>query len=176
MSNVKLELCFCDNDELREVNFSLRYKVFCEEKGFEEINKEKRESDLYDEDALIYLFRDAISGEYVGCFRYLAKLSPAISNASYVDKNLTPSATLIDKEISRFLLLKPYRSANTLLQAFELISNFLCEINEHAYALVDRRLGASLIRAGYNVKLSSSPVFHRGERSVYIIYNGINKN
>jgi len=167
-----LEVEFCDSDALRDISFSLRHQVFCEEKHFEEEREVKRECDTSDDMANHYLFKDVISGKYVGSFRLLRSPSETVTNAHFLSDALMPSATGVNNEISRFLLLKPYRCATVLLQAFSLISDVLCEMDEHAYILAEKRLGVSLKRAGYDISIVSRPIMHRGERAVYVVYNG----
>lgn len=172
MDGTVLEIESCNSNVLRDISFSLRHQVFCEEKHFEEERAAKRECDAYDDMANHYLFKDAVSGKYVGGFRLLRSPSDTVANANFLSDTLRPSATGVNNEVSRFLLLKPYRCSAVLLQAFKLISDVLCGMDEHAYILVERKLGVSLKRAGYDINVASKPIRYRGERAVYVIYNG----
>ncbi len=68
------ELVLADNDHLREEVFRLRYRVYCEELGWEDKSRygDHAESDAYDEHALHCLLRHRKSGLYAGTVRLIS--------------------------------------------------------------------------------------------------------
>lgn len=56
-------------DELRDEVFRIRHEVFCEDFALFEPRPDRRETDEFDERAVLLLLRNAVTREYVGCVR-----------------------------------------------------------------------------------------------------------
>lgn len=166
-----LVLVPCVTDELMDVGFSLRHKVFSEEFGFEASRLSGREVDSYDACASHFLLKDNQSGEYAGYFRLINGLSEKVSTAPFKSLEYHPAETLINMEVSRFLILSEYRSRPVISSAFQCVSESLRTIDSHVYILIERRLGVALMRDKYCIMPVSEPIRFRGERMVCIVVN-----
>lgn len=68
--NTTFKLVRADTEELRGKAYRLRYKVYCDENGFEWTNPEQYiETDGYDDRSVHYILMHRVSGETVGTLR-----------------------------------------------------------------------------------------------------------
>lgn len=67
----RLETILCDTDRSRDQHFEVRYRVFCEQTGFERAGAfpDGREQDRYDAAASHFLVADRLRGGWVGAMR-----------------------------------------------------------------------------------------------------------
>ncbi len=75
----RFETVLADTPEARDLHFEVRYRVFCEEAGFEDPARfpDHRERDDFDDDAAHFLIWDRLEREWVGG----ARLVPAAGTA-----------------------------------------------------------------------------------------------
>lgn len=108
------------SEELREVAFRIRHRVYCEDLGYEPIRVDGRECDRYDEHSLHCLIRSVKSGDYVACTRLVlcrpdAPMEPlpfertcaAALDASVVDPRALPRHRIA--EVSRLAVISQFR-------------------------------------------------------------------
>jgi N-acyl amino acid synthase of PEP-CTERM/exosortase system len=69
----RLQTVLCDTAEARDLHYRLRYKVFCEQTGFERADAfpDGRETDRYDEDAIPFIVGDRLTGRWIGAMRLI---------------------------------------------------------------------------------------------------------
>ncbi|MGZ8186120.1 MAG: GNAT family N-acyltransferase, partial [Methylobacter sp.] len=69
------EFFLADTDESKEIHYSIRYQVYCEEMGFE--NKDdfplEQEFDEYDNHSTHFIVRHKPTGHWVGAMRLIFK-------------------------------------------------------------------------------------------------------
>jgi N-acyl-L-homoserine lactone synthetase len=115
MFDDRYEVLLADTASSRDINYRLRYQVFCEEKGFEDSQrfKNRKEKDRYDDHAVHFLVRDKKSGRWIAAARLV--IGPAdylpVNRVAEIDLSDLPPGTLI-AEFSRLLILEEYRQPN----------------------------------------------------------------
>jgi N-acyl amino acid synthase of PEP-CTERM/exosortase system len=111
------QVFLADTYESRQINYSIRYQVYCEEMGFE--NKEDfpsgKEFDQYDDHSVHFIVRHKQSGHWVGAMRIIFKNKEELPLETYCSL-----ADIIDNrdafqtvELSRLCLVKEIRRRKT---------------------------------------------------------------
>ncbi|SER49025.1 N-acyl amino acid synthase, PEP-CTERM/exosortase system-associated [Nitrosomonas sp. Nm51] len=112
------EIVFAKSEEQKNSAYHVRHKVYCEELGFESIQKDKREIDEYDADSLHLLLRSKKTGEFIGCTRIIF---PCVNKPGYllpIEKVCTFDNSKFDlttiprnklAEVSRLAVIADYR-------------------------------------------------------------------
>ncbi len=103
--------------ELKDEVFRIRYKVYCEDLGYEPPEKfpDQKESDSYDEYSAHYLLRHIPSGRYAGCVRVIQPQGESSDIPFPFEKICTHSLNLSAAnrhqfcEISRLAVLPEFR-------------------------------------------------------------------
>lgn len=111
------EVFLADTQQSKEIHYSIRYHVYCEEMGFE--NKDdfplEQESDEYDGHSVHFIVRHKPSGHWVGDMRLIIKneqLLP-IERLCVLNESIKNDASGLSVEISRLCLLKEIRRRST---------------------------------------------------------------
>jgi N-acyl amino acid synthase of PEP-CTERM/exosortase system len=67
------EVFLADTDKSKEINYSIRYQVYCEEMGFESKDDFPREQefDNYDQHSTHFIVRHKLTGQWVGAMRLI---------------------------------------------------------------------------------------------------------
>lgn len=113
MFDENFEVFLADTPESKEINYSIRYQVYCEEMGFE--NKDdfplEQEFDEYDNNSTHFIVRTRQTGQWIGAMRMILKKD----NLLPLEKHCTLNTTIKDDlfngsvEISRLCLVKDVR-------------------------------------------------------------------
>ena len=115
------EVFLADTSEGREINYRLRYQVYCLETGYEDpVNfPDQRESDSFDRRSVHFILKSQLTGEWIAAMRLvvgrLAELP--ISRFATIDKErllrLTKTNSLdeltLAAEVSRMCVISKYR-------------------------------------------------------------------
>lgn len=115
MFDDRYEVVLADTASSREIHYRLRYRVFCQEKGFENADRfrNQMEKDRYDDHAVHFLVRDKMTMRWIAAARLV--IGPAdylpINRIAEIDLSDLPAGTLI-AEFSRLLILDDYRQAS----------------------------------------------------------------
>lgn len=105
------EVLEANTAELKNIAFSIRHSVYCEELTWEKKNQQKLEIDLHDEFAHHFLMKHKATGEFVGCIRYVINQDDGISlplRKFFPDAPLSISLTSAG-EVSRAAVLSTFR-------------------------------------------------------------------
>jgi N-acyl amino acid synthase of PEP-CTERM/exosortase system len=113
MFDDRYEVVLADTESSRAINYHLRYRVFCLEKGFENAErfKNQMEKDRYDDNAVHFLVRDKRRNRWIAAARLV--IGPAdylpINRIAEIDlPDLEPGTVIA--EFSRLLILDDYRN------------------------------------------------------------------
>lgn len=115
MFDDRYEVVLADTASSRDIHYRLRYRVFCQEKGFENADrfKNQMEKDRYDEHAVHFLVRDKHRKRWAAAARLV--IGPVdylpINRVAEIDLPDLAPGTLI-AEFSRLLILDDYRQPN----------------------------------------------------------------
>ncbi len=76
----RFETVFADTPAARDLHYGVRFRVFCEEAGFEDPARfpDHRERDAFDERAAHFIIWDRFEREWVGAMRLVAATSPSM--------------------------------------------------------------------------------------------------
>jgi len=104
------EVFLADTNEAKQIHFNIRFKVYCEEMGFE--NKEKfpteQETDHWDNNATHFLVRLRHTQEWIGAVRlvkHIGKSLPLETHCAVTE----PTSKINSVELSRLCLVKEIR-------------------------------------------------------------------
>jgi N-acyl amino acid synthase of PEP-CTERM/exosortase system len=107
------EVFLADTQESKEINYSIRYQVYCEEMGFE--NKDnfplEQEFDAYDNHSSHFIIRHKRSGQWVGAMRLIfkaEKLLP-IEQHCLLNEKINKCDVAKSVELSRLCLIQEIR-------------------------------------------------------------------
>jgi len=107
------EVFLADTEESKEIHYSIRYQVYCEEMGFED--KEKfplqMEFDEDDDRSIHFIVRNKMTDQWVGTMRLINKqngLLPIEQNSS-IDEKINTNDLSGAVEMSRLCLIKDVR-------------------------------------------------------------------
>ena len=107
------EIFLADTREGKEINYSIRYRVYCEEMGFE--NKDnfpsEQEFDEYDDDAAHFIVRHRSTKEWVGAVRLTFPIDQTLPLEKHckIHEQIDKSQTNRLVEFSRLCLIKEIR-------------------------------------------------------------------
>jgi N-acyl amino acid synthase of PEP-CTERM/exosortase system len=113
MFDDNFEVFLADTDESKEIHYSIRYQVYCEEMGFE--NKEdfpsEQEFDEYDSHSIHFIVRTRKSGQWVGAMRMILKKDQLLPLEKHCTLNTAIKDDIFNRsvEISRLCLVKDIR-------------------------------------------------------------------
>ena len=111
------EVFLADTRESKEIHYSIRYQVYCEEMGFE--NKEdfpsEQEFDEYDSHSTHFIVRTRQTGQWVGAMRMIFKNDQLFPLEKHCTLNTMIKNDIFNRsvEISRLCLVKEIRRRNT---------------------------------------------------------------
>ena len=113
MFESNFEVFLADTPEGKEIHYSIRYQVYCEEMGFE--NKDdfplQMEYDENDDRSVHFIVREKLSGYWVGAIRLIFKqdaLLP-IEQSCKINEDITTNDLFGAVELSRLCLIKDVR-------------------------------------------------------------------
>lgn len=114
MFDDRYQVVLADTEEGKKIHYNLRYKIYCQEKKYEDTNKflEQMETDEYDKDAVHFLIRDKQTGDWMAVVRMVigpVQQLPIQKVASIHQEKLDTGEAPI-AEISRFSILRNYRN------------------------------------------------------------------
>lgn len=107
------EVFLADTPESKEIHYSIRYQVYCEEMGFE--NKDdlpsEQEFDEFDNHSAHFIARHKKSGKWIGAMRLIFKNDQVlpIERHCILDEPIDKSLTQITVELSRLCVIKEIR-------------------------------------------------------------------
>ena len=111
------EVFLADTRESKEIHYSIRYQVYCEEMGFE--NKDdfplEQEFDEYDKHSTHFIVRARQTGQWVGAMRMIFKNDQPLPLEKHCTLNTIIENNIFNRsvEISRLCLVKDIRRRNT---------------------------------------------------------------
>jgi len=116
------EVFLADTLESQEIHYNIRYKVYCEEMGFEdkELFPNQMEFDEYDNKSVHFLVRHKWTGHWIGAMRLILSEDGSpfpMEQWCKFEEKLTPSRYAHSIELSRLCVLKETRrySAKNLI-------------------------------------------------------------
>jgi N-acyl amino acid synthase of PEP-CTERM/exosortase system len=110
MFDDNFEVFLADTEESKEIHYSIRYRVYCEEMGFE--NKEdfplEQEYDDYDDHSAHFIVRHKSTGDWIGAMRLIIHNGQALPIEQHCEltEQVIPSRSV---EISRLCVVKEMR-------------------------------------------------------------------
>lgn len=164
----EIKVVHCVTEEDKNAGYLLRHSVFVSELNYEKQRTVPLEKDRYDNEAEHYLVKDAKTDQNIGYFRAISGTSHYVKDAEFMDDTDRPENTDIQVEISRLLLLQDYRAKGVIIDVMSGINDLMTERGTDIYAVVERSLGAVILRAGYGGKRLSKPFDLNGERCVFM--------
>lgn len=176
-----------DTKQLQEECFKIRYKVYCEEKNFEDVNNfpNKMETDEYDEQSAHFLLYDKNLQKYIGTIRIIIpkenKPCPVIKqHKKHIKQNIC-SKVDIAWEISRIAVLKEHRSINKGVAGLILYLTSAAFIMKQRKStlctfIMETKLKRKLASSGFPAIQVSDEFEHSGKRSIYIISKSLFQN
>lgn len=117
MFDDNFEVFLADTHESKNIHYSIRYQVYCEEMGFE--NKDdfplEMEFDEYDNHSVHFIVRAKETGQWVGAMRMVFKNELPLPMETHCLLNKPISNTIFNRsiEISRLCLVKEVRRRKT---------------------------------------------------------------
>lgn len=115
MFDNRYEVILADTASSKAINFKLRYRVFCLEKGFENPDhfREQMEQDEHDDNAVHFLVRDKRRDQWVAASRLVIGTADSlpVNEVTKVDLTGLPRETVI-AEFSRLLIVDGHRKIN----------------------------------------------------------------
>lgn len=107
------EVFLADTPEGKEINYNLRYRVYCEEMGFEDKDRfpDQMESDDWDDHAVHFLLRHKGTGDWLGGVRLVAEKDSKLpfEEWSSTDRPITAQDRKVSVEMSRLCIVKEAR-------------------------------------------------------------------
>jgi N-acyl amino acid synthase of PEP-CTERM/exosortase system len=108
------EVLLADTPESKAIHYSIRYKVYCEEMGFENKDNfhQKQEIDNYDQHSVHFIVRTKTKKKWVGALRIIYKNdnSLPIENFCILKEPIVKNNSKQSAEISRLCILKEART------------------------------------------------------------------
>jgi N-acyl amino acid synthase of PEP-CTERM/exosortase system len=111
-------LSFARNTNLKQEVFKIRYKVYCEELGYEPTDRfpDRMETDIYDDRSLHFLLLHKPTQTYIGCVRMVLS-DLQLDNAGFPFENICQSVSIDFQkttranfcEISRLAVIEQFR-------------------------------------------------------------------
>jgi N-acyl-L-homoserine lactone synthetase len=157
----------CNDKKTIELSANIRYRVYCQEKSFESLNKTEMEFDEFDEGARHFIVYNKISKSEVATFRII------VSDTLPVDRSL--SLYGVEKpigsfEISRFAILSEYRAQKNKLAIglfyAGLYSSWVLG-GKNLVGEIEKRMAFSIKKSGIFCKKITPFFEHNGQRAVY---------
>jgi N-acyl amino acid synthase of PEP-CTERM/exosortase system len=107
------EVILADTQESRQINYNLRYQVYCDEMGFEDVDKfpDQMEMDEWDCNSVHILVRHKFTGHWLGGLRLVMPESPKFpfEGWSKLDNDVTSAERACSVEVSRLCIIKEAR-------------------------------------------------------------------
>ncbi len=184
------DVFLADTEEGKEEHFKLRYKVYCEEMGFEDKEKfpNEQEKDHWDDHSVHFIIRHKDSGQWVGAMRLVIQQDGKLpfSELSEVDRSIVGSRPGV--EISRVCLVQDIRRrvidsnktssgapspllnrghlTRSLVWGLFRAASLYCEQYDYedSYTLCTKAFARIVSREGFKVDQIGGVCNHRGER------------
>jgi N-acyl amino acid synthase of PEP-CTERM/exosortase system len=113
MFDEHFEVFLADTKKSRDIHYSIRYQVYCEEMGFEEKDDfpNKLESDEYDKCSTHFIVRHKHTGAWVGAMRLIFKNNQPLplEKKCFLDELVEYNDLFHTVELSRLCLVKDVR-------------------------------------------------------------------
>lgn len=113
MFDNNFEIYLADTRESREIHYSIRYQVYCEEMEFEKKHcfPKRLEFDEYDQHAVHFIARHKSSGRWVGAVRLILKIDGSLPIEKYCQLNDDGNDDVLENsaELSRLCVVKEIR-------------------------------------------------------------------
>jgi N-acyl amino acid synthase of PEP-CTERM/exosortase system len=117
MFDNNFEVFLADTHESKEIHYSIRYQVYCEEMGYENKNNFplEQEFDEYDSHSIHFIVRTRQTGQWVGAMRMIFKDDQLLPLEKHCTLNTLIKNNVFNRsiEISRLCLVKDIRRRNT---------------------------------------------------------------
>ncbi len=115
------EVFLADTAKSKEIHYSIRYQVYCEEMGFENKDKfpKKLENDDYDNHSVHFIVRHKHTGAWVGAMRLIFKNNQAlpVEKLCNLDEPIGYNRSFRSVELSRLCLVREIRKRITDLNS-----------------------------------------------------------
>ncbi len=187
------EVFLADTEESRNIHYSIRYQVYCEEMGFENKLDFPTEMEFDEDDAksVHFIVRNKVTKDWIGAMRLINKkggLLP-IEQSCEIDEGISTNDIFKSVEISRLCLVKEVRKGNPPIGEMENIKRqqgdtpqvelnrliiwglFYAAVNygrknriSNSYFMTTKVLARVLTRAGLNLIKVGGSCQHKGER------------
>lgn len=159
----------CNSELLINKCLSIRHKVYCSEKNWEQETANKIEEDFFDASSIHYLVIDKVSGTDVGTFRIIKGCLP-LSDFMVSKHILHPDNFPVNSvcELSRLSMLESHRGGalSTVLMLFAGYETARSG-KVGCYAVMENRLANMLIKIGISVHKITNDFQKNGKRAVY---------
>ncbi len=113
MFDSRYEIFIADNDTGKDINYQIRYQVYCLDQGFEDpaTFPALREQDGYDKQSVHFLVRCRETGQWVGAARLVIGTPDQLPmrHAGGFDGTVTNIGFEKAAELSRLCVIRPYR-------------------------------------------------------------------
>lgn len=154
------EAFLADTPKSREMHYRIRYKVYCEEMGYE--NKDDfshaQEHDHWDKHSAHFIVKHKESGEWVGAMRLVFQYDQKLPIQQHVtiNGNIKNTRSGISVELSRLCVLKEMRRGRRVTYPIDEIQAERAEIKEadtkevdmlHNQHIISRKIIWGLLRA-----------------------------
>jgi len=181
--NTAYEVVLADTEESRKIHFSLRYQVYCIEKGYEDANQflDNMEKDEHDAHAVHFLIQHKASKQWIGTFRLVIESLHKLPLCQHAKISILKPENHKHKfsEFSRLSLIRqfqrlPGKSAKTN-GSHEIVFKAICTGIEYSRKndvsviifLCRRSLAKIIEKTGLKVIKIGSKILHRGTRYPY---------
>lgn len=163
-------ILLCDTEQLILKSKELRHFVYCNEKGWEPTNILKIEEDEFDEGSIHYLVVCRLTSTYIGTFRLIVSQSLPLNAYMPEDNIFHPKRAPVNSvcEVSRFSILKQYRSVELLHALFLLVGYESSKKGfVGAFMVMEKSLAVRLRRNKINCRQITKSFMLNGARAIY---------
>jgi len=170
------DVFICDTEESKAIHHTIRYKVYCEELGYEDSERfpDKMEMDEYDKFSIQFIVRYKDTGEYVAAFRLISNQFIKLQIENFCDMDALKNSY----EVSRVCILNEIRRNNdenikkirsSILMGIVDSASEYCYHNgiKQCYWLITKTLYKLLTIHGLIMYQCGTPIDHKGLRYPY---------
>lgn len=179
------EVILADTEESKNIHYSLRYQIFCLEKGFEDASKckDEMEKDIYDDKAIHFLVKG--NNRWIGTFRLVIDQfgNLPFQKVSALDAPQFFQRDLQAAEFSRLGILRPFQKlrngqppkesseneSEIMLKMLHATRDYCRESGiGHIICLCRRSIARVLGQFGLQANSIGPAVFHHGPRIPFV--------
>ena len=186
MFDNKYRAILADTEESRDIHYSLRYQVYCLEKGFEPAHnfKDELEKDKYDDNSVHFLIQEKSNGNWVGTVRLVIVEPQNLPILEYteIEEEKLDSKNRKVAELSRLSILRDYRRTGDkvgksglgnepeiLLGLIRATNAYCKEAGISNWVFLCRRAIRRIVsKVGIRIDIIGPPCEHRGTRYPFL--------